>query len=79
MPASLFLRARREWTCNKCGEVILSGERYYRRRLAPVCLGCHASGEVVRGPNRRKKQALDHKSGCQGNGDNDFKKRETIL
>ncbi len=43
MPASLFLRAKKEWMCRTCGEVILRGERYYRRRLSPVCLGCHTS------------------------------------
>ncbi len=40
MPASLFLRAKKEWTCRSCGQVILSRERYYRKRLAPLCLGC---------------------------------------
>ena len=40
MPASVFLKAKKEWTCKGCGEVILSRERYYRKRLTPLCLGC---------------------------------------
>ncbi len=74
MPISLFLKASKERVCVGCGEAILRGHRYWRQRLRPACLGCHTSGEVVRGPNRRRKQALDYKSRCRVNGDNENKK-----
>jgi len=76
MPASLFLRAKKERTCRDCGGLIMRGERYYRRRLLAVCLLCHGEAEGGLGPQVTHRGAPpSHMSGCQVNGDNKSKKR----
>ncbi len=75
MPVSLIVRASKEWTCVGCGEAIIKGMRYWRRRLAPVCLGCaegRAGSHLGRSPRPPSQVA-----GCQRNGDIGLKKRKS--
>ncbi len=77
MPASLFLRAKKEWTCRDCGGLIMRRERYYRRRLLAVCLLCHAASEGVCPGSHlgRLPTPPSHMSGWSGNAYNVAKKR----
>jgi len=75
MPASVFLRAMKEWTCRDCGGLIMRGERYYRRRLAPLCLLCHGKAKGASGPQpTHTPPPPSHMSGCHRNADNIAKK-----
>jgi len=76
MPASVFLRAKKEWMCMGCGELIPRGMRYYRRRLLTLCLMCHREAEGVLGPQpTHTPPPPSQRAGCQVNGENGSKKR----
>ena len=72
MPISLILRTRRERECVQCGEAILAREQYYRKRLAPLCLGCMGVGPGSHPP--RTPAPPCHNAGSHGNAEKWLKK-----